>query len=332
MTVATRRAGLIDRERLRRLSRKSDLRGWLQAGSHFAAIALSGTLLYRLWGTWFAAPAFIVHGVLINFLYAGQHELSHSTVFRTRWLNLVFGRLIGFILITPRDADRIQHFAHHRWTQRWREDGELHRRPFTLASYLLRLSGVEYWRANFAALALYAVGRVREPYVAADERPVVIREARWHLLGYAGLAAGALALRSWAPVAFWLAPMLLTKAAHQLQNTIEHLGLPHLDDVVVNTRSVRTNALIRWLGWNMQHHTAHHAFPSVPFHRLPALHRAIFTERGMEPPTMTYLGFQAAVIRALARRGEADWPDDRAWIVASDKRSPAGRATIGARG
>jgi fatty acid desaturase len=125
--------------------------------------------------------------------------------------------------------------------------------------------------------------------------------------------------------------MLLTKAAHQLQNTIEHLGLPHTDDVTRNTRSVRTNALMRWMGWNMQYHTAHHAFPSVPCHHLPALHRAIFTERGAEPPTMTYFGFQAAAIAALRQKGEADWPDDRAWIMEPDKAAPAGEAAMGAR-
>jgi fatty acid desaturase len=331
MTEGLDRARLIDRDRLRALSRRSDVLGGLQVGSHFAAIGLSGTLLYLAWGTWLAVPAFILHGVLINYLYAGQHELSHSTVFRTRRLNAVFGRLIGFILITPRDADWIQHRAHHRWTQRWRGDGELYRAPFTVGSYLARLSGFEYWRANLTALALYALGHVREPYVAEDEKPTVILEARLHLLGYVALAGAAGLMHSWAPLALWLAPLLLTKAAHQLQNTIEHLGLPHTDDVTQNTRSVRTGPLMRWMGWNMQYHTAHHAFPAVPCYRLPALHQTIFTERGAEPPTMTYLGFQAAVIAALRQKGEAEWPDDRAWIVAPEKAPPAGEAAMGAR-
>jgi fatty acid desaturase len=316
MSEGLERGRLIDRDRLRALSRRSDLRGWLQTG---------------FWGSWFAAPVFVLHGVLINFLYAGQHELSHSTVFRTRRLNEVFGRLIGFILLTPRDADWIQHRAHHRWTQRWRQDGELYRAPFTLGSYLARLSGLEYWQANLTALALYALGVVREPYVSADEKPAVILEARLHILGYAAIAGVAVWAHSWAPLAFWLAPMLLTKAAHQLQNTIEHLGLAHTDDITQNTRSVRTNALMRWLGWNMQYHTAHHAFPSVPCYRLPTLHQEIFTAKGAEPPTMTYLGFQAAVIAALARHGEAGWPEDRAWIVAPAKAPRAGEAALGAR-
>ena len=78
----------------------------------------------------------------------------------------------------------------------------------------------------------------------------------------------------------------------------------------------RTNAVMRWLGWQMQYHTAHHAFPGVPFHRLQELHAAIFIERNVTPPTMSYLGFQMAVLRAFARgKSEGDYPDDQVWIA-----------------
>ena len=301
-------------ERLKALSRRSDLRGWLQTLSHFAAIGATGLAIHATLGTLWVVVPFLIHGVLINYLYGGQHELSHSTVFRTRWLNEFWGRVFGFIVIAPRDADQIQHFAHHRHTQLWRQDGELFRDRFTLRSYLLRLSGIAYWRANIAALLLYAVGKVDEPYIKPAQRALVIREARLHVAGYGLIAAVSLATGSWAAVLYWLAPMLLTKPAHQLQNLIEHVGLPHSDDIFANTRSTNTNALMRWMCWQMQYHTAHHAFPSVPFFRLKELHREIFTARGVQPPTMSYLGFQRAIILALSVKGEAEYPDDRAWI------------------
>jgi fatty acid desaturase len=64
----------------------------------------------------------------------------------------------------------------------------------------------------------------------------------------------------------------------------------------------------------MQYHTAHHAFPGVPFYALPHLHHEIFEARGLRPPMMTYMGFQLAVLRALRGRTEADYPDDAVWI------------------
>ena len=314
--TAIDRASAIDPQRLRALSQRSDLRGWVQTGSHFSAIGAAGTLLWLMRATAWAIPLFVLQGVLINFLYAGQHEFSHSTVFKTRRLNELFGRLIGFIVLAPRDADQIQHFAHHRHTQIWRQDGELYRARFTLRTYLLRLCGLEYWWANISTLVLYACGIVSEPYVVGDDKARVVREARLHVLGYAAIAGLAVWARSWAPVLLWLGPMLAMKIAHQLQNTIEHVGLPHTADMFANTRSVRTNPAMRWLCWQMQYHTAHHAFPSVPCYHLKALHQELFAARGIEPPTMTYLGFQAKIITALARKGEAEYPDDAAWIVA----------------
>ena len=306
---------MIAPDKLKALSVKSDARGSVRVGGYLGALALSGSALYFAWGSWYAVPAFVVHGILINFLYAGQHEFSHSTVFKTKKLNEIFGRLFGFVLIYPRDFDQIQHFAHHRYTQKWEGDGELARDRYTLTSYLLWVLGPTYWYTRVRRVIRFAFGVVSEPYIPEDRKADVIREARWHVAGYAAIAVLSVATGSWAALQLWLLPMLAMKPAHQLQNTIEHLGLPHVDAITENTRTTRTNALMRWLGWNMQYHTAHHAFPGVPCYALPKLHEAIFVEKGRKPPSMSYLAFQWAVVRAFWNgRTEADYPDDAIWI------------------
>lgn len=310
------RRDMIAPARLKALSVKSDLSGALRLGGHIAALAVTGIALWFSWGSWLAVPFFIAHGVLINFLYAGQHEFSHSTVFRTKKLNETFGRLFGFILIYPRDFDQIQHFAHHRYTQIWEKDGELTRDRYTLTSYLLWVLGPTYWYTRIRRILRFSMGVVTEPYIPEDRKADVIREARWHLAGYAAIAALSVATGSWIAVKLWLLPMLVMKPVHQLQNTIEHLGLPHVDAITENTRSTRTNALMRWMCWNMQYHTAHHAFPGVPCYALPHLHQELFVERGRLPQTMSYLAFQWAVLRAFRNgRTEADYPDDAIWIA-----------------
>ena len=66
----------------------------------------------------------------------------------------------------------------------------------------------------------------------------------------------------------------------------------------------------------MQYHTAHHTYPAVPFHQLPELHREIIARTGTEPPSMTYIGFFMAMVRALSGgRSEADYSDDTTWIA-----------------
>ena len=275
MEASFSRRKILTPQELRQLSERSDLRGWLQLGSHVGAIAVAVWLHALAMGTWWVLATGLALGVLLNFLYAAQHEFSHATVFRTRKLNEIFGRIIGFIQIFPRDFDQIMHFAHHQYTQDWERDGELVREPYTLTSYLLWLTGVTYWRNRVLGNIRRARGIILEPYIRGEEEARVIREARIHLALYALIALVSIAAGSWVAVTFWLLPMALTKPIHQLQNTIEHLGLSHENDILENTRSTRINALGRWLCWQMPYHTAHHVFPSVPFWKLRDLNVGI---------------------------------------------------------
>ena len=150
------------------------------------------------------------------------------------------------------------------------------------------------------------------------------RVTRADLVRYASVAALSVVAGSWAAIGFWLGPMLATRWVYQLENLIEHTGLTHAQDTLENTRTIRTNALLRWIGWNIQYHTAHHTFPSVPFHRLPQLHALIVARTGREPHTMTYLEFQRQIISALrGGRSEADYPEDAAWILEASRSARA---------
>jgi len=312
------RRDIIDTATLKKLCVPSNAMGSLQTLSHVGAIAATGTLLWESMGTGWALPWFVVHGVLLNFLYAGQHELSHYTVFRTRWLNEWVGRLFGFVLFFPRTFDQVQHMAHHRFTQEWARDGELARARYTLSSFLWWMSGISYWYTRWRRIVRFSFRLVTESYLPAARHEELIFEARIHLVGYAVIAGVSWVAHSRAAVVLWLAPMVVTKFAHQLQNTIEHLGLTHDSNVLINTRSTRTNALMRWMGWQMQYHTAHHAFPGVPFHHLRELHQEIFTKRGAVAPSMTYLGFLMTSLRVFAHgKTEADYADDVTWIADS---------------
>ncbi len=45
--------------------------------------------------------------------------------------------------------------------------------------------------------------------------------------------------------------------------------------MVERTRSFDPGPVVRWLLWNMPYHAEHHAYPAIPFHALPELHRAM---------------------------------------------------------
>lgn len=299
---------------LRQLCQKSDLAGSLQLGSHVLAIVAAGYLHALALGTWWVIATGSLLGVLINFLYAAQHELSHATVFKTRWLNEFFGRIIGFIQLFPRDFDQIMHFAHHQWTQDWERDGELVREPYTLRSYLLWLFGVSYWKNRICGMIRRASGTIVEPYIRKEEERRVILESQLHLAGYAAIAAASLLFQSWAVLAYWIIPMALAKPVHQLQNTIEHLGLSHENDILENTRSTEAGPIVRWLCWQMPYHTAHHSFPAVPFWKLRKLNEKLEASLG-RVHRMGWIEFQIEVIRKLAVNGEKDYPMNEVWVV-----------------
>ena len=308
------RRELIEPSELRRLNEKSNFMGFFQLFSHLIAILLISVLHYKLIYSWWSLASGFALGVLINFLYAGQHELSHGTVFKTFKLNEFFGRIIGFFMLFPRDFDQIMHFAHHKWTQDWEKDGELVREPFTIKTYLLWFWGVTYWRNRIVGILRRARGVVIAPYINPYEYKKVILESRLHVFGYLIIFIFSLYFNSWAALTFWILPMLITKPIHQMQNTIEHLGLTHKKDILQNTRSTRTNFLMKWLCWQMPYHTAHHTFPSVPFWKLKELNSKIEKKSG-NVYSMGYFEFQIEVIKRLWQKDESQWPMNEVWVI-----------------
>ena len=298
---------VVPRDRLRALSRRSDARAWLQTGSFAGALALTTTGLLNA----AALPAgvvvaiFLAHGVLLNCLYAGQHELSHWTAFRTKALNDRVGEFFGFLTLNPFHTDRWAHFAHHRATQDPARDSELiGMKPFTTLGYALNLVGIDFWRRRIAAILRAAAGRGLEAdyWLTSDQARGVVLEARMTMALWLIIAGASVAAGSWLAVTLWIGPLLVTKVVHQLQNTGEHTEMPHDPDIFRNTRTLVGPPLMRWLMWNMSYHTAHHAFPGVPFHALPTLHRDIVEHRGEPIIERGYLEAQRDIFASLARR------------------------------
>jgi fatty acid desaturase len=299
----------VRRERLRALSAKSDWRGWLQTGSHVGAIAAttSGIIWLVPAAPWTALPLYFLQGVLINCLYAGQHELSHWTVFRTKPVNDLVGHVFGVATLNPFLTDRYLHFAHHRATHDPERDPEImHTGPYTLQSYLLDFTGVSFWwrRVTGILRTALSLGLESAYWLSERERQIVVAEARIHAAAWVSIAAICVTIHSWAAMTLWIAPMALTKWFHQLQNMGEHTGLPHVADIFANTRTLTGPAPMRWLMWNMSYHAAHHSFPGVPFHALPALTAEIETGLGRPLITRGYLAAQSDIFASLlaARR------------------------------
>ena len=133
----------IDKAALKALSQRSDGRGLAQLAGHLAMLGATGALVAWTQGRWWLAPALVVHGVVLIFLFSPLHECIHRTAFRSRALNDGLAWICGAVILLPPDYFRAFHFAHHRHTQDPERDPELALlQPKDLGLYLLRVTGL----------------------------------------------------------------------------------------------------------------------------------------------------------------------------------------------
>jgi fatty acid desaturase len=252
--------------------RRSDLRGLLQLGGHVLALAAAEWWLLHASGPARVVATFVT-GVVLVFLFCAEHECAHRTAFRHRSLADGTAVAIGALLLVPSRWFRFFHAAHHRWTQEPGLDPELDGAPpATRTGRLFHLTAVRYWWSMGAVVVRLARGDADQRWIPRGHRRAVVREARVVAMLYAAVIVVSIATRSMLAIDAWALPALAGQPFLRAFLLAEHTGCPLGAGPVAGTRTTRTNALVRWLSWNMPYHAEHHAHPQVPFHQLPALH------------------------------------------------------------
>ena len=297
----------LERDTIRRLSRRSDARGLRQLAVHVTLLLATGVLICASRGMW-RAPALLAYGIVLCFLFCALHESIHGTAFASRWLNGGVAWICGALLVLPPAYFRCFHFAHHRYTQDGSRDPELAAAPpASVASWAWRISGVPYWRERLTVTLRHALsGHATETFVPAGRERLIVGEARvlWGL--YLSVAAASAYFASPAALLYWVLPALLGQPFLRLFLLAEHAGCPLTPDMLANTRTTYTNPAVRLLAWQMPYHAEHHCVPSVPFHALPALNGLIGAR--VQVRARGYLAVHRELLRgyraaAAARRG-----------------------------
>jgi len=276
-------AGLSAEERAMLTGRRNGP-GLFRLVVHGGAIAGLGALVLAGVPWW---PLLLLpQGILIVFLFTLLHECVHETAFATPWLNRAVAAIAGFLVMVPATWFRYFHFAHHRHTHDPENDPELMSpKPETVWQYAKYLSGIPLWIGMSRTILLNAARPSTESYVPEKGRRKVHDEARLTLALYGGLVGGSIALGTDALLWIWAVPVLLGQPFLRAYLLAEHARCPHVANMLENTRTTFTTALVRFVAWNMPYHAEHHAYPAVPFHRLPQFHDVVrdhlrTTERG----------------------------------------------------
>lgn len=256
----TQRAQLTDR---------SGIRGLLHMIGHWGLLAFGGIWISQGWPLWWAV--ILPYGIALVFLFTLEHECTHKTPFANLRINEWVGRVCGVVLILPFEWFRYFHLAHHRWTNIPGKDPEIAiPRPETWWQFVKFLSGIPFWYSMIGQVFRNAFGNVAAPYLAERSYPRIRSEARWMLAFYC-IAIGSLFLT---PILLWIwvLPALLGQPFLRLYTLAEHGRCSQVADMFQNTRTTITTRVVRFLAWNMPYHAEHHAYPAVPFHKLPDLH------------------------------------------------------------
>ena len=289
-------------EELAHLRRRSDAKGLARLAAHLVVLALTGALVTLTQGSGWVVGALWLHGVVLVFLFAPLHESVHYTAFASRWINRRVADVIGFLMLLPARYFRAFHLAHHRYTQDPQRDPELASpKPATLGALILAVSGLPLWRERVATLMRHTRGQVDEPFIEPGRRRRIVWEARAHIALYLGAGAASLALASDVLLWYWIVPSLIAQPMLRMFLLAEHTGCPLVPDMLRNSRTTHTHALVRFLAWNMPYHSEHHTYAAVPFHALPALHERLKDRIAVQSPgyARTIRGI-AADLRAAA--------------------------------
>jgi fatty acid desaturase len=282
----------LDKELLKRLTRRSDLRGLLQSGSFLLIYLATVYLCYfffarRLWVPMVAAA--YVHCLFHSFvgMEAAVHELSHGTPFKTQWLNEFFYRLFSFLSWNNWVHFRASHMLHHQFTVFRGVDKEvvlepISFTPFQYASWFL-FDYLKFKMIMFPNIAHFFGNPDADTFFwdpllprGDERRKKIVAWARFMVIGHLALLALFIYFKLWILIAvvtfgYFFASFLARGTGMQ-----QHLGLrPSVPDWRLSCHSVKFGPLMAYLYWQMNRHLEHHMFAAVPFFNLPRLHQAL---------------------------------------------------------
>ncbi len=293
-------ADLLTRDEIRAFTQRSNLAGafavgwiWLAIIGCFVALALV------------PHPAVFVLAVLIlggrqHALAVAMHEGAHGTLFRTRWLDEV---LVDWLCGRPVWSDvaryRAHHLTHHAHTGTERDPdlGLALAEPMSrgsLARKLLRdVTGLSGLRRVVGLLAMDA--ELLHYDVGGSPRRAPFRSWSYHLRAlarnlYKPLLANLVILgvlaavgHAWLYLAWVVAYLTVFSLVLRVRSLAEHACTERTDDQLLNTRTTRAGVLARLLfaPLHVNYHLEHHLLPTVPWWRLPALHRTLAARRAL---------------------------------------------------
>jgi fatty acid desaturase len=281
----------LPKEVVQQLTRRSAWRATLPIAADFAVIALAaGAAL----ATWFSLPvtllAVVVIGTRQHALFVIAHDAAHYLLYDDRRVNDFVGRLCATVQGLSMCTYRVIHRLHHNNLYGELDpDTALHggypRGRAYLAKKLLKdLAGLTAWK-TYAYFLGGAPALNTQTNVALrpldDTSEKLKAQARSDRNAVVAVHVALLAVFAWSGflvqyLVLWILPLVtVVQAILRLRAIAEHGATTDFSSPLT---AARTNLAPAWLEWlifphQVNYHVEHHLYASVPYYRLPELHR-----------------------------------------------------------
>jgi fatty acid desaturase len=294
----------ISPEDLRRFTTRSNVRGLAQALGFLALLGATGTLagwafLGRHWLV--MAVALYAHGTFYSRFGDALHELSHNTVFASRWLNVGMTALYGW-LFWPWNPHlyRLSHQGyHHRYTLHQGSDGEdvpnyVRLTPRLVVDLFFRVIHVRALVQNLARLVTLkptSLGWRGRAYPLDTWEQFILQRAtekqrrQVYRFGLACLVTHIPFVLAcvWAGHPYAFLPVLITFAPFYGAGFLSFIAGTHQHaaceanhpDFRVSCGDAILDPFSSFLYWHMEYHIEHHMFAGIPCYNLKAFSRFV---------------------------------------------------------
>ncbi len=278
----------VDRNLLKELSKKSDIKGIQHVFVFFTLLLVTGLLAYYTWGSLWSLFWFLVYGNIYCFSNALWHETGHKTAFQSKFLNEFFYYISCFMAYFEPTRWRFTHFIHHGHTYSTNDpyDHEIEygndyknttRRflinliPFGELVYFKNHISFEIFKHSLGIKTKVMLDSIPEKII-----PKCILISRIFVLLWIVIIMSSIFLSSWLPILYFLLPNFYGKTLHKIVSFTQHAGLARdLKDHRLTSREMHLNSVLSFLYWKMEYHMTHHMFPTIPSYNLDKLHQHI---------------------------------------------------------
>eukprot|EP00522_Entomoneis_paludosa_P012373 CAMPEP_0172455780 /NCGR_PEP_ID=MMETSP1065-20121228/12244_1 /TAXON_ID=265537 /ORGANISM="Amphiprora paludosa, Strain CCMP125" /LENGTH=418 /DNA_ID=CAMNT_0013208259 /DNA_START=95 /DNA_END=1351 /DNA_ORIENTATION=+ len=253
-------------------------------------------------------PTYFFYGFQFQcFAFAGQHEFLHRNAWKTRWINDVVLFFTGVFCFELGAHERVMHKQHHTFTNNIDRDPELtsyysrdelenpafRNVPFTRIGYIRGFLDVFYTFKCRAGRIIFSAMGVPVDYSGTgwslnewtySKESGIMRDLQLTALAQlsiyvtVALTLGQTSEGRAAVLFWWIVPVICGYPVVNYFRNLEHADceVSKEPNCLRNTRSVRSNILIRTLLWDTNYHAEHHCYPMVPFFNLHKLNELMY--------------------------------------------------------